>query len=195
MIFRRQPDYEAETVKAVLEGDPKAARAIYNMHVGYLTAVCSRYVTDDEDVKDLLQESFVKIFRSLDRFRYRGKGSLRAWMTRIVVNEALKFLRDKGQGRNSMVELKEYLPETADEDSTVDDADVSEIPPEEMQKMIRRLPVQYRTVFNLYVFQQMSHKEIASALGMAPATSASCLHRARKMLVQMVNEYRHERDV
>lgn len=124
----------------MLEGDPKAARAIYNMHVGYLTAVCSRYVTDDEDVRDLLQESFVKIFRSLDRFRYRGKGSLRAWMTRIVVNEALKFLRDKGQGRNSMVELKEYLPETADEDSTVDDADVSEIPPEEMQKMIRRLP-------------------------------------------------------
>lgn len=195
MIKSRQKDLETEIIRAAAEGDSQAARSIYEAHIGYLTAVCSRYITDDEDVRDLLQESFVKIFRSLDRFRYRGKGSLRAWMTRIVVNEALKFLRDTCQGRNSMVESKEYLPETADEDSTGNDADVSEIPPEEMQKMIRRLPVQYRTVFNLYVFQQMSHKEIASALGMAPATSASCLHRARKMLVKMVNEYRHERDV
>ena len=81
-------------------------RSVYEAHIGYLTAVCSRYVTDDEDVKDILQESFVKIFRSLGRFRYRGKGSLRAWMTRIVVNDALKFLRDSKRRRTYALYLR-----------------------------------------------------------------------------------------
>ena len=177
MISRIQQDPERDTVRAAAEGDRSAARSIYEAHIGYLTAVCSRYIDNDEDVRDLLQESFVRIFRSLDKFQYRGKGSLRAWMTRIVVNDALKYLRDNN--RNSMVEFK----------------DISGIPPEEMQKMIRSLPIPHRTVFNLYVFQRMSHKEIARMLGMAPGTSASCLHRARRMLVKMVNEYRNEKNV
>ena len=184
----RQPDAEEKTVRAATEGDRAAMRSVYEAHIGYLTAVCSRYVTDDEDVKDILQESFVKIFRSLGRFRYRGKGSLRAWMTRIVVNDALKFLRDSE--RSSMVELKDSLPDTAEEEET----DVSAVPPAEMPRMIRSLPVPYRTVFNLYVFQRMSHREIAAALDMAPGTSASCLHRAKNMLVKMVIEYKNERD-
>lgn len=190
MALSRQQAHETEIIRAAAEGDRQAARSIYEAHIGYLTAVCSRYVADDEDVRDLLQESFVKIFGSLDRFRYRGKGSLRAWMTRIVVNESLKFLRDSG--KNIPVEFNDRLPEPAGED---EETDVSCIPPDEMQRMIRRLPVPYRTVFNLYVFQQMSHRDIASALGMAPGTSASCLHRARNMLMKMVKEYRHERDV
>lgn len=164
-------------------------KSLYEAHIGYLTAVCSRYLADDEDVRDVLQESFVKIFGSLAGFRYRGEGSLRAWMTRIVVNDALKFLRNSG--RVSTVELKDTVHDTADEE----EADVGAVPPEEMQRMIRSLPAPYRTVFNLYVFQQMSHKEIAAALNMAPGTSASCLHRAKTMLVKMVNEYKHERDV
>lgn len=190
MISRIQQDPERDTARAAAEGDRSAARSIYEAHIGYLTAVCSRYIDNDEDVRDLLQESFVRIFRSLDKFQYRGKGSLRAWMTRIVVNDALKYLRDNS--RNSMVEFKDHLPETAMEE---DETDISGIPPEEMQKMIRSLPVPHRTVFNLYVFQRMSHKEIARMLGMAPGTSASCLHRARRMLVKMVNEYRNEKNV
>ncbi len=185
-----QQNSEATVIKAAAKGDRNAARSVYETHIGYLTAVCSRYIADDEDVRDLLQESFVRIFRSLDRFQYRGTGSLRAWMTKIVVNDALKYLRDND--RNSMVEFKDSLPEAAED---VEDSDVTGIPPEEMQRMIRNLPVPYRTVFNLYVFQRLSHKEIADTLAMAPGTSASCLHRARKMLVKMVNEYKHERNV
>lgn len=109
-------------------------------------------------------------------------------MTRIVVNDALKFLRDSG--RIATVELKDTVHDTAEEEET----DVGSVPPEEMQRMIRCLPDPYRTVFNLYVFQQMSHKEIAAALGMAPGTSASCLHRAKIMLVKMVNDYKNERN-
>lgn len=190
MTAGRQHDPEADVIRAARDGDRKAAKSIYEAHIGYLTAVCSRYLADDEDVRDVLQESFVKIFSSLDKFRYMGKGSLRAWMTRIVVNDALKFLRSSD--RHPAVEFKDNVPDTADED---EDADVTAVPPEEMQRMIRSLPVPYRTVFNLYVFQRMSHKEIAASLGMASGTSASCLHRAKSMLVKMVNEYKHERDV
>ena len=176
-----QQNSEATVIKAAAKGDRNAARSVYETHIGYLTAVCSRYIADDEDVRDLLQESFVRIFRSLDRFQYRGTGSLRAWMTKIVVNDALKYLRDND--RNSMVEFKDSLPEAAED---VEDSDVTGIPPEERGSGERN---------NLYVFQRLSHKEIADTLGMAPGTSASCLHRARKMLVKMVNEYKHERNV
>ena len=188
MISGRQPDPEIRLIRAAVEGDNQAVKSLYEAHIGYLTAVCSRYIADDEDVRDILQESFVRIFGSLDRFRYKGKGSLRAWMTRIVVNDALKFLRDSG--RIATVELKDTVHDTAEEEET----DVGSVPPEEMQRMIRSLPDPYRTVFNLYVFQQMSHKEIAAALGMAPGTSASCLHRAKIMLVKMVNDYKNERN-
>ena len=174
MATDRPKNQELTILKAAIDGDRSAIGSIYEAHIGYLTSVCSRYIADDEDVKDILQESFIKIFRSLGTFRYRGEGSLRAWMTRIVVNGALKHLRDSD--RSQMVEFKESLPDTAEEE------------------MIRSLPVPYRTVFNLYVFQRMSHKEIADVLGMAPGTSASCLHRAKNMLVKLVNEYKNERD-
>lgn len=188
MATDRPKNQELTILKAAIDGDRSAIGSIYEAHIGYLTSVCSRYIADDEDVKDILQESFIKIFRSLGTFRYRGEGSLRAWMTRIVVNGALKHLRDSD--RSQIVEFKESLPDTAEEE----DADVNDVPPEQIQRMIRSLPVPYRTVFNLYVFQRMSHKEIADVLGMAPGTSASCLHRAKNMLVKLVNEYKNERD-
>ena len=75
-------------------GDMAARKAIYTLHVRYLAAVCGRYVADSEDARDVLQESFVKIFGAIASFKDRGgQGSLRAWMARIVVNEALRFIR------------------------------------------------------------------------------------------------------
>ena len=75
------------------QGDTSAAEPLYRLHVRYLSALCSRYLTDDEDIKDVLQESFLRIFSSIDSFEYRGKGSLRGWMAKITLNETLKFLR------------------------------------------------------------------------------------------------------
>ena len=69
-------------------------KVLYDRHVGYMAAVCSRYITDSDDIKDILQEAFIKIFSSIEKFTWRGPGSLRAWMSRIVVNDSLKFLRE-----------------------------------------------------------------------------------------------------
>lgn len=74
-------------------GDGRAMKVIYDRYVEYLSAVCARYISGDDDRKDVLQESFVRIFTSLDKFCFRGEGSLKAWMIRIVVNESLRFLR------------------------------------------------------------------------------------------------------
>ena len=179
-------DRETQIIAAAAKGDVAAMRSLYDRHIGYLTAVCSRYITDSEDVRDILQDSMVKILSSIRNFDYRGSGSLRAWMTRIVVNESLKHLRkDRISGAKEATELDIPYTETEEEDPKTDD-----IPASELQKMIRNLPEKYRTVFNLYIFQEYSHREISRMLDISEGTSASCLHRAKKMLIDMINEYR-----
>ena len=163
---------EEQIIRLVQSGDTTAMRSLYNLHIRYLTAVCARYLARDEDVKDALQEAFLKIFSSIGRFEYRGEGSLRAWMTRIVINEALKLLRR--EQRIDTVDLRREHNDTADEEPATE-----EIPAEALHEMIRTLPAGYRTVFNLYVMEQKSHKEIAALLGISESTSASQLHRAK----------------
>ncbi len=156
---------------------------LYRRYAGYLTAVVSRYVSDRDDVKDILQTSFVKIFTSMDRFEYRGNGSVKAWMTRITVNETLKFLKRDEKFLSAEVV---GIPDSGTDE--VPDADG--IPAAVIQDMISRLPQGYRTVFNLYVFEEKSHKEIAALLGISEGTSASQFHRAKAMLATKIREYR-----
>ena len=86
---------EQDLIRKVRQRDTSAMKMLYGQYVGYLTAVCARYIPDDDEVKDILQEAFIKIFDSMDKFSWRGEGSLKAWMTRIVVNDSLKTLRKK----------------------------------------------------------------------------------------------------
>lgn len=178
---------ERELIKSSIRGDADARRALYDRYVQYLSAVCSRYITDRADVKDVLQEALVKIFQSLDRFEWRGEGSLRSWMARIVVNECLKFMRDNR--RLDMFVTMPELPDVPDDED--DDAEISveDVPPDVIHSMIRELPDGYRTVFNLFVIEGRSHREIAKMLGISEATSASQFHRAKKILSKRIREY------
>ena len=90
ITFRKETEEERWLRKA-LDGDNTATEWIYRRHGRYLSALCSRYITEDEDIKDVLQESFIKIFTSLDSFKYRGEGSLKAWMAKITLNEILNL--------------------------------------------------------------------------------------------------------
>lgn len=179
---------EQELLQQIVSGNKVAMKNFYDIYSGYLTAVCSRYVANKEDVKDILQESFINIFRSINKFKYRGKGSLKAWSARIVVNESLKHLKenDKVQVTN----LPDWdLPDHADNQ----EPDFEDIPTNAILEMISALPTGYRTVFNLYVFEEKSHKEIASILDIAESSSASQLHRAKNMLVKEIELYRIKR--
>lgn len=174
---------EKDLVRKATRGDRSAMADLYSRNIGYLTAVCSRYVSSDDDRNDVLQTSFVKIFSSIGNFEYRGAGSLRAWMTRIVVNEAIRQL--KSQARQEHIE-EQNIPDIAGED----EPETDDIPQEAIQSMIRQLPDGYRTVFNLFVFEEKSHREIAGLLGISESTSASQFHRARSILAKKIQEYR-----
>lgn len=157
-------------------------RAVYSSYVRYLSAVCARYIPNDEDVKDVLQESFLRIFDGIGSFEYRGKGSLKGWLTKITVNEALKFIR-----RNDKIE---FVDISSHQDiQPEEEPDIDSVPSSVIFQLIRELPDGYRTIFNLYVIENRSHKEIAALLGIKESTSASQLHRAKSLLATKIRQF------
>lgn len=183
ITFRKETEEERWLRKA-LDGDNTATEWIYRRHVRYLSALCSRYITEDEDIKDVLQESFIKIFTFLDSFKYRGEGSLKAWKAKITLNETLKFVRNNSRLPIDSIDDKDM--NIADGDSM----ETEDIPTDVLHQFIRELPDGYRTVFNLYVIDDKSHKEIAQLLGIKENTSASQLHKAKSMLARKIKHYR-----
>ena len=165
------------------EAHQQAMDKLYMQYADYMTGVCARYISDEDTIKDVLQESFIKIFTQIHKFEYRGKGSLKAWLTKVVVNEALIHLQ---KNKEIFVPLQEStISDLPDEEPNVENlgADV-------LFTFIQKLPDGYRTVFNLFVVEGKSHKEIAEILHIQPATSASQFLRARKLLAEMIQEYK-----
>ncbi len=177
---------EVQLLEALRRKDPTGTRAFYDRYVGYLTAVALRYVPDQSAVKDILQDAFIRMIDAADRFEYRGEGCLKSWACRIVVNGALKTLR--GQGKLQYVE---DLPDVPEEE----DVPVQKVPAAVLQRMIQELPDGYRTVFNLFVFEKKSHREIAGLMGIKEDSSASQFFRARALLARQIKTYlkEHER--
>lgn len=129
----------------------------------------------------MLQDAFIRIFERFGSFRYRGEGSLRAWMTRIVVNFAQQDLK-----RSDRLLPAGELPDVPEDGGQ----EFDDLPMDVIQGMICRLPDGYRTVFNLFVFERLKHKEIAALLGIKENSSASQFLRARAMLAKEIAEYR-----
>lgn len=177
------PDnHEQRLAKRLQDGNRAAAREFYTLYADYLAAICARYIVNEEDRKDVFQESFIKIFSNINQYTYRGEGSLKAWAARIVVNESLKFIRSGY--------WHELIPIDTDiADKEEDDPPINDIPPDAIMEMLSRLPIGYRTVFNLFVFENKSHQEIADLLGIKVNSSASQLHRAKNLLARMIREY------
>ena len=174
---------EQRLVKRLQEGDKTAAREFYSLYADSLAGICMRYIADEEDLKDVLQNALAHIFSHIAEFEYRGAGSLLAWAKRVVINESLKYLRTKVH----FEELQQNY-DLADE-SEVDELSIGDIPPNVIRQMLSRLPIGYRTVLNLYVLEGKSHQEIASLLGIRKDTSASQLHKAKRMLAKMIRKY------
>ena len=165
------------------KGHQQAMDELYMEYADYLTGVCARYISDEDTMKDVLQESFIKIFTQIHKFEYRGKGSLKAWLTKVVVNEALMHLL---KNKTILVPLQESnISDLPDEEP-----DVENLGTDVLFSFIQKLPDGYRAVFNLFVVEGKSHKEIAEILHIQPTTSASQFLRARKLLAEMIREYK-----
>lgn len=164
-------------------GDASAMDMLYAEYGGYLAGICHRYIPDDDKMKDVLQESLIKIYTQIGQFQYRGKGSLKAWISRVTINEALNQLRkDKSA---ALIVQEEQLPDLPDESP-----DVSGLSPETIAILLGKLPPGYRAVINLFAIEGKSHKEIGEILGIKPDTSASQFHRAKSMLAKLIKEYK-----
>ncbi len=178
---------EKELIEQCRKGSREAQQVLYNQYAPKLMGVCMRYLTEPEDAKDIVQEVFFKVFTRIDDFR--GESRFETWLTRILINHTLNWLR-KNKKRLLQVNIEEtditeILPDEPGELLWAD-----WLTPEEAVKMISSLPVQQRTVLNLYVFEQFSHAEIASQLGISESTSRVTLLRARAKLNSMVRQKR-----
>lgn len=171
---------EKELLEDIKTGNRQALHQMYNRYVGYAMAIAKRYAPEQEDANDIVQESFVKILTSIQRFEYRGEGSLKGWLLRIVANESISFIKHKGR-----FTFVENLPDEIDSG----DPDVEKVPQGVLNRLIGELPAGYRLVLNMFVFEQKSHKEIAETLGIKEATSASQYLRAKKLLARKIKDY------
>ncbi len=179
---------EKELLRQIRKGKADAKYLVYMQYIRYLSATCSRYISNDEDIKDVLQESFLGIFGSIDSFRYQGEGSLKGWMNKVVVNESLKWLK-----KNSRLDSTDLSDKELDIPDEVPDTEG--VPTDVIYQMIRSLPDGLRTVFNLYVIEERSHREIAQMLGIKESSSASQLHRAKAMLAEKITQFRTRKDI
>jgi RNA polymerase sigma-70 factor (ECF subfamily) len=170
-----------ELVERIRQKDQRAMSQLYQMYIGELSSVCYRYVPSEENAKDVLQNSFVKIFTSLPTIEYRSEEALRGWMRRIVVNEALLFLRERRK-----LHFEPMTPQTTLMDD--EEPESEQMLPDVLHRLVSELPDGYRTVLNLYVFEGCSHRQIAELLGITESTSASQLYFAKRLLARRIKE-------
>lgn len=172
---------ESDLIKGCIAGDRQMQEELYRRFAPKMYAVCFRYANNADDAQDLLQEGFIKIYRNLHRFR--AEGSFEGWIRRVFVNTSIEQFRKK-QAKLSMVSEKE--------ENTIEDRDISaleSLAEKDILAIIQELSPGYRTVFNLYVVEGYSHKEIGDMLGISEGTSKSQLARAKSVLQKKVAQY------
>jgi RNA polymerase sigma-70 factor (ECF subfamily) len=177
---RNQNIRESDLLIGCIEGNRKMQEELYNRFSPRMYAVCLRYAGNAEEAEDILQEGFIKIFKKLDSFR--SEGSFEGWVRRIFVNTAIEHFR-----------RKRYLtPVTEKEENTIEGKYISvldELAEKDILALVQELSPGYRTVFNMYVVEGYTHKEIADMLGISEGTSKSQLSRAKVILQDMVRTF------
>lgn len=169
-----------DLLEGAKKGDRRAQKAIYDSLSPKMFAVCLRYMGERESAQDVLQDGFVTLFSKLDT--YCGEGSFEGWARKIFVNTALMSLRRKDVLRN-VEDITEAVAVSGSDPGPIENIGLSEL-----LGMISELPPGFRTVFNMYVIEGYSHKEIGEELGISEVTSRSQLQRARTLLQQRIKE-------
>jgi RNA polymerase sigma factor (sigma-70 family) len=158
---------------SLLQGQRQAQKQLYDQHSSKMFALCLRYTGSQEEAEDLLQEGFIKVFNNL--VQYKGEGSFEGWIRRIFVNSAVEFLRKRN--------LKPRMVDHLNVDVEIEHSSgFDKLSLSDLLQMIQKLPPGYRTIFNLYVIEGYSHKEISQLLHISEGTSKSQLARAKMIL-------------
>ena len=166
-------------IKQCIQNDKGGQLKIYQLFSPVLYGICLKYMKNEDDAKDVFQESFIIAFQKIHQYKFEG--SFEGWLKRIFINKLIETLNKK---KKESYFMDIFDPETDFVEE--DDLEVSTIPQEKLLEYIQDLPDQYRLVFNLYVFEKMKHKEIAEQLKISEGTSKSNLNRAKKILQKRI---------
>ena len=169
----------SDQIEDARSGNAAAQKVLFNRLADPMMAVCCRYVKSREDAEEVLLDGFYKFFSNLQGFKFQGEAALYAWIKKIMVNECLMFLRR----HHSFAVVGELEAEAV----LREEEPLADLSAAEILELIVRLPVGYRTVFNLHVIEGMEHREIAGMLGIAEGTSKSQLRKAKLLLRKMLS--------
>lgn len=175
---------ESDLINGCIAGNRRMQEELYRRFSPRMYAVCLRYAGTAEEAQDILQEGFIKVFKKLATFR--GDGSFEGWVRRIFVNTAIEHFR-----------RKKYLqPVTEKEENTMEGNYLSvldDLAERDIMGLVQQLSPGYRTVFNMYVVEGYTHKEIGDMLGISEGTSKSQLSRAKVILQDLVKNFLEEK--
>jgi RNA polymerase sigma factor (sigma-70 family) len=177
-------------VNGCISGDRSCQQKFYQTFYGKMLAACMRYAENREEAKDFLHDGLIKVFANLKEFEF--KGSLEGWVKKIVTNTAIDIVRKK---KNFIVELDEnrnYDHLADDYQENMEYEHFTKVKVEIIMQLIQKLSPMYKTVFNMFVFEELSHKEISEQLNINIGTSKSNYAKARKNLIKLFEDYTNE---
>ena len=180
---------DSAVLKSIIEGclreDRKYQFKLYERYYGKMMGVCMRYATDRDEADELVQQGFIKLFKNLKRYEF--KGSFDGWIRRMFVNTSIDHIRKKK--RNPLLLGEDAHLDLFNKEVDLDQFDkVEELDPNIVMQAIAKLTPAYKAVFNLYVIEDYSHKEIAEMLEISLGTSKSNLSKAKQNLRKYLQE-------
>ena len=178
-------------MEACLRGERRAQERLFQTYYGKMLAVCMRYLSDRDSAQEILQVSFLKVFDKLEFFDFTG--SLEGWIRRIVTNTAIDHLRKAKKDPFLSDQDNDFVTGSSDPMVESEQIALLDLKAQVAIEAIGKLSPAYRAVFNLYVIEEHTHKEIAEILEIPLGTVMSRLHRGRKAMQKMLYEYAKER--
>lgn len=163
----------------VQAGERIAIKKLYDLNETYWFRLCLRYAKNRSEAQDIFQEGVTKVFHNIQKYD-PSKGNFNGWSNRVIVNEALKYLK-KHHWQHTFEDLDGVQNQISDTEDIL-----GKITTKELVEVIQKLPTGYRVIFNMYVLEGYSHKEIAAELNISLGTSKSQLSKARKALQQKI---------
>lgn len=169
-------DINAVLVKRAADGDEAAFNEIYKNISGKMYAICLRYASNADEANDIFQDGFIKLYRNLGA--YRGEGAFEGWARRVFVTTSLDALKKK---KVQFADLDEDINIVANDTTVLEKLNL-----DHLMNIITKLPNGYRTIINLHVIENYSHKEIGEMLGISESGSKSKLHQAKNYLKKIL---------
>ena len=179
MLYINKSVTEEELIAGCRKKQQSSQKGLYDRYAPFMLAVCFRYIPDRQEAEHVMIGGFAKVFEKIGQFK--GESILEGWIRRIIINECLMYIR---KNKNMSVQTSIKDAEQVQDDWQAD----TYLGTHDLMKLIAKLPIGYRTVFNLYAIEGYSHTEISKITGITENNSKSQLYRARKWLQSKINE-------